>query len=227
MKILAISDIHGNENEGLYRFLENNEFDLIIISGDITNFGPAEFAEEFLNKISKYSNLTIAIPGNCDTKEVIDKINDSKAICAHDNVIEYGNLIIYGFGGSNPTPFDTPLEFSEDDLYNSLKSILNSQNMQDEFINGKIKILLTHAPPYDTEADKVEDGSHVGSKAVRNIIEEFNPQLNICGHIHESRSINIFKNTVIINPGILENNYGCLIEIDENNNIMADFVEFK
>ena len=31
MKILAISDIHGEENENLYKYLENNDIDLVII----------------------------------------------------------------------------------------------------------------------------------------------------------------------------------------------------
>lgn len=229
MNILAISDIHGNEFEGLYRYLENNKIDLLIISGDITNFGPSYFAEDFLNNISKYVNLTVAIPGNCDPKEIIEKINDSKAICAHNNIVEYGNLIIYGFGGSNPTPFDTPLEFDEETIYDSIKSIINSKknielnnNFKDE-----IEILLTHAPPYDTETDKIEDGSHVGSKSVRRIIDEFQPRVNLCGHIHEARAIDMIGNTVVINPGILENGYGCLMEVDENKNIIADFVKLE
>ena len=31
MKILAISDVHGEENENLYKYLENNDIDLVII----------------------------------------------------------------------------------------------------------------------------------------------------------------------------------------------------
>ena len=42
-KILAISDIHGQENENLYNYLKNNDIDLVLILGDITDFGPLEF----------------------------------------------------------------------------------------------------------------------------------------------------------------------------------------
>ena len=50
VKILAISDAHGEENENLYTYLNNNEIDLVLILGDITNFGPLDFVETFINK---------------------------------------------------------------------------------------------------------------------------------------------------------------------------------
>ncbi|MCL2688100.1 MAG: metallophosphoesterase [Methanobrevibacter sp.] len=233
MNILAISDIHAKEHEGLYNYLEKNNIDLLIISGDITNFGPLEFVSDFLNKLASYGSTIIAIPGNCDPDGVIGKINESDAICAHDDVIEYGNLVIYGFGGSNPTPFDTPCEFDEEALYNSIKSVMESKNIisvkesTDKFPHGKIPILLTHAPPKDTEVDKIGDGTHVGSESVRKIIEEYQPRLNLCGHIHEAKAFDMIEGTVIANPGMLKDGYGCLIEIDTNNNVIANFIELK
>lgn len=233
MNILGISDIHSKEYPGLYKYLEKNNIDLIIISGDITNFGPLEFVEEFFDKLASYGSTIIAIPGNCDPKEVARKIDESVAISAHNDVIEYGNLVIYGFGGSNPTPFDIPGEVDEETLYNSIKSVMESKDIEsvrksnDKFPYGKIPILVTHAPPKDTEADKIGDGDHVGSESVRKIIEEYQPRLNLCGHIHEARAFDMLDNTVIANPGMLADGYGCLIEIDNNNNIIANFVELK
>lgn len=233
MNILAISDVHAKENQGLYDYLKNNNIDLIIVSGDITNFGPPEFAEDFLNKISDFGAIVVAIPGNCDTKEVFEKINKSNAICAHNDIIEYENLSIYGFGGSNPTPFDTPFEFDDNVLYDHLKKLFNSQKAlkiekkEEKESNGRIDILLTHAPPYDTETDIIENGAHVGSKAVRKIIEEYKPRINLCGHVHESVAFDMIGNTIIANPGMLENGQGCLIQIDKSNNIIADMVELQ
>ena len=56
MKILAISDVHGEDNENLYKYLNNNDIDIVIITGDITNFGPLEFVDEF---IAKYLIVTV------------------------------------------------------------------------------------------------------------------------------------------------------------------------
>jgi Icc-related predicted phosphoesterase len=232
LNILAISDVHGNENDGLYDYLDNN-IDILIISGDITNFGPVEFVGEFLNKLSEYVSTILAIPGNCDPKEVINKIDESEAICIHDDVIEHGNIVMYGFGGSNPTPFNTPGEMDEDTLYDSIKSVLDSKDIEsiktpsEHFPYGKISILVTHAPPKDTRADKISDGAHVGSESVRRIIEEYQPRLNICGHIHEARAFDMLDETIVINPGALSDGYGCLIEIDDNNNVMANFVTLE
>jgi len=231
LNILAISDVHAKENIGLYTYLEKNNIDILIISGDITNFGPLEFVDEFISKLANLVNTIMAIPGNCDPEGVIEKIDESVAICAHGDVIEYGNIVIYGFGGSNPTPFDTPCEMDEDTLYNSIKSVMDLKDIDsikeptDNFPHGKVTVLLTHAPPKDTEADKIEDGAHVGSESVRRIIEEYKPRLNLCGHIHEARSFDMLGSTVIANPGMLENGFGCLIEIDDNNNVIANFIE--
>ncbi|RBQ23672.1 3',5'-cyclic adenosine monophosphate phosphodiesterase CpdA [Candidatus Methanobinarius endosymbioticus] len=233
MNILAISDVHGAEQKGLYDYLSKNKMDLLIISGDITDFGPLEFVGDFLNKLSKYINILLAVPGNCDPVEVKNKIDESAAICIHEDVIEYGNVVMYGFGGSNPTPFDTPGEMDEDTLYNSIKKIIDSKSIEsikkpsENFPYGKVSILITHAPPKNTETDKISSGAHVGSESIRRIIKEYNPRINICGHIHEARAFDILDETTIINPGALSDGYGCLIEIDDNNNVIGNFVELK
>ena len=59
-KILAISDVHGEENENLYSYLNNNDIDLVIILGDITDFGPLDFVSTFINSITNSSRVTIA-----------------------------------------------------------------------------------------------------------------------------------------------------------------------
>jgi len=44
---------------------------------------------------------------------------------------------------------------------------------------------------------------HVGSEAVRSFIENVQPELCICGHIHESMAEDSIGKTRIINPGML------------------------
>jgi len=230
MKILQISDVHSENNLKFNKYLDENDIDLLIISGDITNFGPPEFAKSFLNEIFLKGIPIIAIPGNCDTEESIDSIKESNAIFAHNKVISFNGITIYSFGGSNPTPFNTPFEFSEDELYDSIHNLISKKtsiklkNFEDKSEN--IKILLTHAPPFDSDGDRIEDGSHVGSSSIRKIIEEFNPDLNLCGHIHEGKSISKINNTIVANPGMLKNNHGILINTD-GFDIKLDIVEFN
>ncbi len=208
MKILAFGDLHGKYQKALDH-LNENKVDLIIITGDITNFGPAELGEEILNEISQFNTPVLAIPGNCDPTSIYSKIDNSQAVNIHDKCMMLKNINICGFGGSNPTPFDTPLEFDEIEIYNEISKIFKTVSKE------RIVLLITHAPPYGTKTDSTSSGLHAGSKSVRKIIEEFQPTLNICGHIHESRGVDKIGETMVINPGELSGGYGCLVHIDD------------
>ncbi len=228
MKILSISDVHGEKNENFINYLKNNDdIDLILISGDITNFGPVEFVGEFVEGIVNLGFDVFAIQGNCDPVDVPDAIKDTDAVCLHNNIKTYGNAVIFGFGGSNPTPFDTLGEFEDEYLYDNIKElVLGYENTSTE--DKKVKILLTHAPPLGSQADKIPDGVHVGSKAVRDIIEEFDIDINICGHIHEAKSTDEIAGTVVANPGMLKDNYGCLVTIDDDSlDFNVEIVSFE
>ncbi|MDR2873905.1 MAG: metallophosphoesterase [Methanobrevibacter sp.] len=229
MKIIHISDVHSENNENFFRYLDENEIDLVIISGDITNFGPLEFATDFLNKTA-FKTKVIAIPGNCDICGVIKTIEDSEAIVGHDRINLFKNVLIYGFGGSNPTPFGTSFEIAEDDLYNSINNLIDYESVilkENNDLNQLdiIKILLTHSPPFNTEADKITSGDHVGSTAIANIIDENDFDLNLCGHIHEAISISKLNSTIIANPGMLTNNHGTLITTDDDG-FKTEIIEF-
>jgi Icc-related predicted phosphoesterase len=202
--------------------LKENQVDLIILAGDITNFGPPELGEEILNEISSYDVPVLAIPGNCDPETIHGEIEGSHAINIHARSIVIKNVGICGFGGSNPTPFNTPLEFEEVEIYDEAKKAMDSIKDQ------KITLMVTHAPPYGTEADQVSSGDHVGSKSLRKIIEEFQPSINICGHVHEARGTDQIGGTFVVNAGNLCDGNACLIDIseDEKPDIKVDLIEF-
>ncbi|MGI6483950.1 MAG: metallophosphoesterase [Methanobacterium sp.] len=209
MRILAVSDLHGDAKP-LITYLKDNKVDLIIIAGDITHFGPGELAEDILNALSTFQIPVLAIPGNCDPESVYANIDNSPAINLHARNMVVKNIGLCGFGGSNPTPFNTPLEFEEVQIYDEAKKTLES--IKDE----KITLFITHAPPYGTKTDLLPSGEHVGSTSLRKIIEELQPTLNICGHIHEARGIDKIGKTLIINPGELSDGYACLIKISDS-----------
>jgi Icc-related predicted phosphoesterase len=212
MNILAISDLHGSTHNVLNNYLNDNKIDLIIIAGDITHFGPAELAEDILNEISSHEIPVVAIPGNCDPQGISSQLDNSRAINIHGKSTAIKNVGICGFGGSNLTPFDTPLEFGEIEIFEELDKIMVEMKDQD------IKILVTHAPPLNTNADKLPNGDHVGSESIRKIIDEYKPDINICGHIHEAQSIDKIGETVILNPGQIMDGGACLVQIDDKTN---------
>ena len=214
-KILAISDVHGEENPKLYDYLENNDIDLVLILGDITDFGPLDFVETFINKLYEYDVDVIAIPGNCDPNGICNAINDV-AFCLHNNIVAYGDAILFGYGGSNPTPFDTPGETDDDHIYSSVYDLLANYDYVYNNQVPKVRILATHAPPFNTEADRVSNGEHVGSQGILKSIHEFEPEINLCGHIHEAKSLSkIGFTTDVANPGMLKDNGAVLVDIKD------------
>lgn len=217
-KILAISDVHGEENENLYTYLNNNDIDLVLVLGDITDFGPLDFVGPFLEKIADCGVDVIAIPGNCDPKGICNSINEV-SFCLHNNIIAYGDAILFGYGGSNETPFNTPGEIQDNKIYGDVYELLANYDYVYNDNVSKVKILVTHAPPYNTEADKIGSGDHVGSQGILKSIHEFEPQINVCGHIHEAKSLSkIGITTDVANPGMLRDNGAVLIDIIDGSN---------
>ena len=110
------------------------------------------------------------------------------------------------------TPFDTPGEIPDDKIYEDVYKLLSEND-----IDSKVKILLTHAPPFNSQADVIENGAHVGSQGILKVINEFKPNINLCGHVHEARSISkIDSSTDVANPGMLKDNGAVLIDIKNN-----------
>lgn len=217
-KILAISDVHGEENENLYSYLGNNDIDLVLVLGDITDFGPLDFATTFLEKVAECGVDVIAIPGNCDPKGICNAINEV-SFCLHNNIIAYGDAILFGYGGSNETPFNTPGEIQDNKIYGDVFELLANYDYVYNDKIPKVRILATHAPPFNTEADKVESGEHVGSQGILKSIHEFEPEINVCGHIHEAKSVSkIGITTDVANPGMLRDNGAVLIDIKDGSN---------
>jgi len=105
-------------------------------------------------------------------------------------------LVVIGIGGSTPTPFGTPSEFSEADY----AAWLEDCRIAAEKLAGQI-VLVSHNPPKNTKCAMIGAGIHVGSEAVRAFIETHRPALCLCGHIHESRAVDAVGATPVINPG--------------------------
>ncbi len=228
MKILAISDVHGKKNPKLIDYLkENDDIPLVLIAGDITDFQitefePLSFVKEFIDELVEECDVdVIAIPGNCDPAGICNAIKESgpdekPAFCLHNQLIAYENVVLLGYGGSNPTPFNTPGEIDDDKIYLHVYELLAEYDYIGNDSAPRVTILLTHAPPYDTKADLIPSGDHVGSQGVKKPIHEFQPSINICGHIHEACCIDKVGTTTIANPGTLENNHAVLIDVHED-----------
>jgi Icc-related predicted phosphoesterase len=152
------------------------------------------------------------MPGNDDPwefDEVFDRVPEPVEN-VEGRVVAFDGVQMLSSGWSNPTPWDSPREKSEDELLKTFEEV--AEDLQD----GVPAIFNLHVPPYDSTLDMapeltedlqvVSKGGEVsmqpvGSTAVRRFIEDRQPMLSLHGHIHESRGAVKIGRTVAINPG--------------------------
>jgi Icc-related predicted phosphoesterase len=217
MKIIGLPDIHGDINKINRLVNQITDADLVVLTGDITNFGHRAEMKEMIDLIKGSNQHCFAVPGNCDYQETEEVMKQTETNLNGTNRI-LGNTTFIGLGGSLPTPFDgTPFEVSEDYFQGKLKTAIEGMNTELPLV------LVSHQPPYGTCADCLPNGMHVGSTTVRQFIEDHQPLICFTGHIHEGKGIDSIGNTKIINPGpFFKGNYA-YAEISDQ----VDLVEIR
>ncbi len=195
MKIISFGDIHEDFSNLIPLKNELATSDLVIVTGDLTNFHGRKEAEKVIEEIMKYNKNILAQLGNLDQPEVNDYLTE-RGINLHRNGFIMDNIGIFGVGGSNLTPFNTPTEFNEVEINTFLLDGI------DKVKDAKFKIMVPHMPPKDTNLDIISAGAHVGSQSVRDFILKHKPDIALSGHIHEARGSDTIENTLVFNAGM-------------------------
>lgn len=76
MKYLVVSDIHGSlpRLEKVLHFFDANHYDMLLILGDILNYGPRNGIPEGINapsiveRLNAMADRIVAVRGNCDSE---------------------------------------------------------------------------------------------------------------------------------------------------------------
>ncbi len=154
----------------------------------------------------------VVCPGNDDRFPVDDLVdNHEHVINGEGEVIDVDDSHeMISCGWVNPSPWKTTREEEEERLEERLERYISKvKNVQSAIFNF-------HAPPYQTKLDEaplldkdlnpvVEGGSvvmvPVGSKAVRKMIEKYQPFMGLHGHIHEASGSMKIGRTYCVNPG--------------------------
>ncbi len=163
--------------------------------GDLTHFGHAAQAARVLDAFRRINPQVLAVPGNVDHPDVLDLlVSEGVSLHGSHRVLE-DQVGVAGLGASAPTPFGTPMEISEEEIYRQLGAPLRA-------IGGcAVRLMISHTPPRGTRVDRVRLGFHAGSRSVRRLIEEHSPDLLLCGHIHEAAGEDTLGRTRVLNPG--------------------------
>jgi Icc-related predicted phosphoesterase len=178
MKLLIFSDIHSD-----VRALEKLmavEADYYIAAGDLVTW--ARGLEKVGPVMERRAAQTYVLPGNHESEADIDRF------CAqygfqpfHGRSFSVNGTTVAGLGYSSPTPFNTPGEYSEEEIARRLQP----------FADQKPLVLVCHCPPKNTPLDRIREGLHAGSRSVAEFIEKQQPTHFFCGHIHEAEGVSI------------------------------------
>lgn len=207
MRIVCCGDIHL-----AFRAIERlgpvlREADAAIITGDLTHFGEPEDALRVVDAMRAHCPTVWAVTGNLDMAWVIDAFR-AQGISLHGEGRRLGDLGVFGCGGSNITPMDTPTELEEHELHDVLA------RGHAAVADAPRRLMICHTPPYDTALDRLVNGTPVGSPAVRAFIETHRPDVAVVGHIHEGRGVDRVGDTLVLNAGALRDGGYVVVEDD-------------
>jgi Icc-related predicted phosphoesterase len=203
VKVLVFSDIHSDARA--LAKLVATPADYYFCAGDLVNWGrQLDVMGEILKPLG---DKLYVIPGNHESSAQITDF------CArfgfhdfHGQHVELGGFRFVGLGYSNPTPFDTPGEYSEEQLEEKLHA----------FDGLAPTAAICHAPPYGTMLDRITNLKHAGSRAIREFMQREKPRYFFCGHIHEAAGMTEkLGETSAMNVG----RKGYLLDFDEQQSL--------
>jgi uncharacterized protein len=173
-RLLAFSDLHRDLDEARDLAGRSAEADVVIGAGDFASVHKG--LEEAIDALSAIEKQTVLIPGNNETEEALRSACEGweAAIVLHGEGAEIDGVSFFGLGAGVPvTPWDWSFDLDEDAATAKLADLPPGA------------ILVVHSPPLG-HCDASSAGEHLGSTAVLEAIEQKQPRLAVCGHIHES-----------------------------------------
>lgn len=192
MKVLAFSDLHHARARAATLVAASAEADLVIGAGDFCNM--RQDLPGAMALLAGISAPLVVVPGNAESyAELLDAAPDGVTVL-HGSGVDIGGLTIFGLGYGVPeTPFgDWSCDLSE----TQAAALLAPCQAAD--------IMVLHSPPKGI-ADLTSQGVSVGSVAIHDAILRVQPQLALCGHIHDSwgKSGQIGASRVVnLGPGV-------------------------
>lgn len=151
MKIISVGDIHM-ATTAAGNIPEIREADVLLLNGDLTNKGGAKEVRAVLDDMLLLNPHVLAQFGNYDRREVNDYLQELGLNLHAQARLVQGEVCLVGIGGSNPTPFNTPSEFSEQQIFTlaeqAMQQGLEYIALAEPLYKRRIPlILVSHTPP--------------------------------------------------------------------------------
>lgn len=208
MQIIAFTDIHGSYKKVNEILSKEFAYDVIILGGDLTTFGSPKEAEDAVKLFQSHGKPVLVVAGNMDPPN-LEETFDRLKVSINGKAVIVGEAGFFGVSASPFSPLHTPYEISEDEI------LRRAEEGWKYVQTARWKIFVPHAPPFNTKLDRIFSAAHVGSTAVRAFIEKHQPDIAVCGHIHEARGKDAIGKTRIVNCGSAGKGYHAVIELGE------------
>ncbi|MBD3262596.1 MAG: hypothetical protein GF334_13165 [Candidatus Altiarchaeales archaeon] len=213
MKFIVASDIHGRIElaADLMQAARENNVEHVFLLGDyshgfqdpVQNKKDVEKLMDLLGRLDYHMIL-----GNCDNQETAQTLGTHNL---HKKTINRSGISFTGFGASNPTPFHTAWELSEQEIRRQLRNLPPTSTQSEVF--------LTHAPAYGTKCDLTSGGVHAGSRSLREYVLNRKPTVMFSGHIHEAAGCeDLLGGTKVYAAGRLDAGY-LLVDFKDSFNV--------
>ena len=198
MKVFAISDLHLSSvvqkpmdifgpgwDDHFERIKKDwnkkvKEDDLVIIAGDISWGMYLEEAKPDLDLIGSLKGKKVILRGNHDywwkSISKVREILPNNMFAVQNDCLRFDNVLVCGTRGW--TVPETEFKSNEDEkIFNRelIRLELSLQEMQKQRKDGDYVIVMVHYPPFN---------STMKASAVTEIIEKYNPDYVIYGHLH-------------------------------------------
>jgi uncharacterized protein len=187
MRVLAFSDVHRDLDQARRLAERAREVDVVVAASDFASVHRG--LEELIDVLVVIETPTVVVPGNNETDQAL------RAACSgwraarvlHGEGAEIDGVAFFGLGGGVPvTPWSWSFDFSEDEAAEKLAACPPGG------------VLVVHSPP----KGYVDGDRHLGNEAILHAIQDKQPRLTVCGHIHESAGDEAsVGNTRVLNAG--------------------------
>ena len=212
LRILGLADLHDC-TEGI-RNLKDLKYDLIAFCGDLHNASSTEGAKPAAMALARLGPPVLIVPGNMDHRDVVPDLWEKAGfIVLHQSSFrhkEYGFLGMGGMIAKDLRRLGDPNRYyhRDDEVYSVLEKAYQ------EVAGTRAKIVIVHQPPRGA-CDILYNGERSGSSELRRFIENYQPDLVLCGHIHEDRGECHIGSTLVVNVGELRRGYGAVIDLND------------
>ncbi len=210
MKILAISDLHGDSRLALKAVHELRP-DLLLCCGDWGD--PGQVGESDLRAFVDFCPV-LSTFGNHDPLDLLPRLRNpdgTAVLLAQDEVRDFQGLRLAGIGGIWAKSHRLACYVTDSEVARWASAIA---------IQGPVDILLTHGCPAGL-ADLTPAGRHGGQRCFLDAFKTISPRIHLCGHLHVPQERELKDGRKIINVGATPQGNIAVIDYDANTRVLT------